>query len=60
MLLQTLHYSNLFLSRETDNFVSEFMKLLEPVLMIVVGLIIGIFVMAIVLPLFEISSSIGL
>lgn len=60
MLLQTLHYSNLFLSRETDNFVSEFMKLLEPVLMIVVGLIVGIFVMAIVLPLFEISSSIGL
>ena len=60
MLLQTLHYSSLFLSRETDNFINEFTKLLEPVLMMVVGLIVGAFVMAIVLPLFEMSSSIGL
>lgn len=60
MLLQTLHYSSMFLSRETDNFINEFTKLLEPVLMMVVGLIVGAFVMAIVLPLFEMSSSIGL
>lgn len=60
MLSQTLHYSNLFLSREVDNFINEFTKLLEPLLMIVVGLIVGVFVMAIILPLFEMSSSIGL
>lgn len=60
MLKETLHYSNLFLSREVDNFIIEFTKFLEPALMIIIGTVVGIFVAAIILPLFEMSGGIGL
>ena len=60
MLKETLHYNNVFLSKDVDNFIDEFTKFLEPILMIVVGAVVGVFVIAIILPLFEMSSNIGL
>ena len=60
MLKETLHYNNVFLSKDVDNFIDEFTKFLEPILMIVVGAVVAVFVIAIILPLFEMSSNIGL
>ena len=60
MLKETLHYNNVFLSKDVDNFIDEFTKFLEPILMIIVGAVVGVFVIAIILPLFEMSSNIGL
>lgn len=60
MLAKTLRYNDEFLAKEVDKFIQDFTKLLEPTLMIVMGLIVGIFVMAIVLPLFEIANNVGM
>lgn len=60
MLIKSLQYCDKFLAQEIDKFVQNFTKILEPVLMIIIGLIVGIFVMAIVLPMFQIANNVAM
>lgn len=60
MLAENLSYIVNFLEKDIDRFIMLFMKLLEPMLMLAVGMIVGTFVLAIILPLFEIANGIGL
>lgn len=60
MLTKSLQYSDAFFAKELDKFMQNFTKILEPALMIVIGLIVGVFVMAIVLPMFQIANSVAL
>lgn len=60
MLVNTLQYSDKFFTQEVNKFMREFTQIIEPVLLIIMGLIVGTFVMAIVLPLFQIANSVGM
>jgi type IV pilus assembly protein PilC len=46
-----------FYSREVDNIVRNLMSLLEPFIMIVLGVAVAIMIMAIILPMYQISTS---
>ncbi len=46
-----------FYSREIDNTVSNLSSLLEPIIMIILGLAVGVFVAAVILPMWQLSSS---
>ncbi len=59
MLVKSIDYCIIFLQRDVDVFRENFIKMLEPMLILAVGLIIGIFVAAVVLPLFEMVNTIG-
>lgn len=46
-----------FYQREVDNIIANLMSLLEPVIMIVLGVAVAVMIMAIILPMYEISSN---
>lgn len=60
MLAKILTYLIIFWEEEIDNVIKLFTQLLEPILMMVVGSIIGIFVLAIILPLLDLVANIGM
>jgi len=46
-----------FYSREIDNTVRNLSNLIEPVIMVVLGVAVGLFVAAVILPMWQLSSS---
>lgn len=48
------------MGKELDNTIKICLQLLEPILMISVGFIVGIFIIAIIMPLFDLVNNIGL
>jgi type IV pilus assembly protein PilC len=48
-----------FYDEEIDTEVSRFITLVEPVLLVVMGLVIAVVVLALYMPLFELSSVVG-
>ena len=59
-LAESLHCCCEFLSEDIEHSTESFMRLLEPSLMVAAGLLVGSFVVAIVIPLFEMVSGIGM
>ena len=60
MLKDILSYLISFWEKELDNTIKICLQLLEPILMISVGFIVGIFIIAIIMPLFDLVNNIGL
>lgn len=60
LLTETLHWCCKLLSEEIDAFIDDFMGLLEPMLMLAAGAVVGLFVLSVILPLFEMAGSIGI
>lgn len=60
MLKDILSYLISFWEKELDNTIKIFLQLLEPILMISVGFIVGVFIIAIIMPLFDLVNNIGL
>lgn len=60
MLKDILSYLVSFWEKELDNTIKICLQLLEPILMISVGFIVGIFIIAIIMPLFDLVNNIGL
>ena len=60
MLKDILSYLVSFLEKELDNTIKICLQLLEPILMISVGFIVGVFIIAIIMPLFDLVNNIGL
>ena len=60
MLKDILSYLVSFWEKELDNTIKIFLQLLEPILMISVGFIVGVFIIAIIMPLFDLVNNIGL
>ncbi len=56
-LKEVLEKSADFYSREIDNTVRNLSNLIEPVIMIVLGLAVGLFVAAVILPMWQLSAS---
>ncbi|MEI7498725.1 MAG: type II secretion system F family protein [Candidatus Falkowbacteria bacterium] len=48
-----------FYSREVANIVANLMTLLEPIIMIVMGVAVAVMVMAIIMPMYNLSSALG-
>ena len=46
-----------FYSREIDNMVANLMTLMEPIIMVVMGVGVGLMVAAIILPMYQMSSN---
>lgn len=60
MLKDILSYLVNFWEKELDNTIKIYLQLLEPILMISVGFIVGVFIIAIIMPLFDLVNNIGL
>lgn len=60
MLKDILSYLVSFWEIELDNTIKICLQLLEPILMISVGFIVGVFIIAIIMPLFDLVNNIGL
>ena len=60
MLKDILSYLVSFWKKELDNTIKICLQLLEPILMISVGFIVGVFIIAIIMPLFDLVNNIGL
>lgn len=60
MLKDILSYLVNFWEKELDNTIKMCLQLLEPILMISVGFIVGVFIIAIIMPLFDLVNNIGL
>lgn len=60
MLKDILSYLISFWEKELDNTIKICLQLLEPILMISVGFIVGVFIIAIIMPLFDLVNNIGL
>lgn len=60
MLKDILSYLVSFWEKELDNTIKICLQLLEPILMISVGFIMGVFILAIIMPLFDLVNNIGL
>lgn len=60
MLKDILSYLVSFWEKELDNTIKICLQLLEPILMISVGFIVGVFIIAIIMPLFDLVNNIGL
>ncbi len=60
MLKDILSYLVSFWEKELDNTIKICLQLLEPILTISVGFIVGIFIIAIIMPLFDLVNNIGL
>lgn len=60
MLKDILSYLVSFWENELDNTIKICLQLLEPILMISVGFIVGVFIIAIIMPLFDLVNNIGL
>lgn len=56
-LEEVLEKSADFYSREIDNTVRNLSNLIEPIIMIVLGLAVGLFVAAVILPMWQLSAS---
>ena len=56
-LEEVLEKSADFYSREIDNTVRNLSNLIEPVIMIVLGVAVGLFVAAVILPMWQLSAS---
>ena len=54
---EVLEKSADFYSREIDNIVRNMSNLIEPIIMIVLGLAVGLFVAAVILPMWQLSAS---
>ncbi|MFZ2803736.1 MAG: type II secretion system F family protein [Patescibacteria group bacterium] len=57
---EVLQRLSTFFSREIDNVVANLVSLIEPVVIIILGLGVGILVSAIMLPLYQLSSGAGI
>jgi len=51
---------SMFYSREIDNIVDNMTKLIEPIVIVILGLGVGVLVSAIMLPLYQLSSGAGI
>lgn len=60
LLAESLHRCCELLSEEIDAFIDDFMGILEPALMLAAGAVVGLFVLSVILPLFEMAGSIGI
>ena len=60
MLVNMLEYLVSFWEKEVDNLTKIITQLLEPILMVCVGVIVGIFVISIIMPLLELVGNIGI
>ena len=60
MLKDILSYLVSFWEKELDNTIKICLQLLEPILMISVGFIVGVFIIAIIMPLFDLVNNMGL
>ena len=60
MLKEMLSYLIVFWEKEIDNTIKICLQMLEPILMVSVGVIVGIFVIAIIMPLFDLINNIGM
>lgn len=60
MLKDILSYLVSFWEKKLDNTIKICLQLLEPILMISVGFIVGVFIIAIIMPLFDLVNNIGL
>lgn len=60
MLKDILSYLVSFWEKELDNTIKICLQLLEPILMISVGFIVVVFIIAIIMPLFDLVNNIGL
>ena len=60
MISSLLEYVISFWEKDVDNKIKVYTQLLEPTLMIFVGLIVGLVVTAIILPMFNLVNSVGL
>jgi type II secretory pathway component PulF len=56
-LEEVLDQSAEFYSREIDNTVRNLSNLIEPIIMVFLGIAVGIFVLAVILPMWQLSSS---
>lgn len=56
---KALKFCHDFLKREMDNFFDKVITLIEPILILIVGIMVGTFIFALVVPLFDIPSVIG-
>ena len=54
----TLSISNDFYSEELDFKIENTMKLAEPIVTVIIGLVIGVFIIAMVIPMFDAINSI--
>ena len=46
-----------FYTRELNNLIANLMSLLEPVIMVVLGVAVGLMVASIVMPMYQVSSN---
>ena len=60
MLVNMLEYLVSFWEKEVDNLTKIITQLLEPILMVCVGIIVGIFVISTIMPLLELVGNIGI
>lgn len=60
LLAEALYRCCELLSEEIDAFIDDFMGILEPALMLAAGAVVGLFVLSVILPLFEMAGSIGI
>lgn len=60
MLKEMLSYLIVFWEKEIDNTIKICLQMLEPILIVSVGVIVGIFVIAIIMPLFDLINNIGM
>ena len=58
-LREVLERSSHFFSREIDNLVANLVSLIEPIVMVLLGIGVGVMVSAILLPLYSLSSATG-
>lgn len=60
MLAKMLTYLMKLWEQEIDNMIKIITQMLEPVLMIIVGCIVGVFILSIMLPLFDLVTNLGM
>jgi len=57
-LQETLNHVADFYKREVDNLVANLVTLIEPIVMVLLGLAVGVMVSAILLPMYQMSSAV--
>jgi type IV pilus assembly protein PilC len=57
-LQEVLNRVAAFFNREVDNLVANLVTLIEPVVMVMLGIGVGVMVSAILLPLYQLSSAV--
>ena len=52
----TFHKVTEFYGRETDNMLNNLSKLMEPIIMVIMGVGVGIMVAAVIMPMYNLAS----